>query len=152
MANSPWQICMYLYKFSPPSGLFLAYDFPRRNRCLKWAWLGNQVIIIQSSLSIFDTYIAKHFDYWLFFLQHCCLTSFFFIILTSYITKLCIICFYFDWYLNSLFNNILILCCYFQAHMKFPSDYPYSPPSIRFLTKVWHPNVYEVSDATSTFD
>lgn len=29
--------------------------------------------------------------------------------------------------------------------MKFPSDYPYSPPSIRFLTKVWHPNVYEVS-------
>lgn len=29
--------------------------------------------------------------------------------------------------------------------MKFPHDYPYSPPSIRFLTKVWHPNVYEVS-------
>lgn len=34
---------------------------------------------------------------------------------------------------------------WFQAHMKFPLDYPYSPPSIRFLTKVWHPNVYEVS-------
>lgn len=32
-----------------------------------------------------------------------------------------------------------------QAHMKFPPDYPYSPPSIRFMTKVWHPNVYEVS-------
>lgn len=32
-----------------------------------------------------------------------------------------------------------------QARMKFPQDYPYSPPSIRFLTKVWHPNVYEVS-------
>lgn len=29
--------------------------------------------------------------------------------------------------------------------MKFPPDYPYSPPSIRFLTKVLHPNVYEVS-------
>ena len=28
--------------------------------------------------------------------------------------------------------------------MKFPADYPYSPPTIRFLTKVWHPNVYEV--------
>lgn len=28
--------------------------------------------------------------------------------------------------------------------MKFPLDYPYSPPTIRFLTKVWHPNVYEV--------
>lgn len=33
---------------------------------------------------------------------------------------------------------------FFQAHMKFPHDYPYSPPTIRFLTKVWHPNVYEV--------
>ena len=28
--------------------------------------------------------------------------------------------------------------------MKFPADYPYSPPSVRFITKVWHPNVYEV--------
>ncbi|KAI5711376.1 hypothetical protein M8J75_016557 [Diaphorina citri] len=35
---------------------------------------------------------------------------------------------------------------YFKAHMKFPIDYPYSPPTIRFLTKVWHPNVYENGD------
>jgi len=28
--------------------------------------------------------------------------------------------------------------------MKFPMDYPYSPPSVRFLCKMWHPNVYEV--------
>jgi len=35
---------------------------------------------------------------------------------------------------------------YFKAHMKFPVDYPYSPPSLRFLTKVWHPNVYENGD------
>ena len=33
-----------------------------------------------------------------------------------------------------------------QAHLKFPTDYPYNPPSIRFLSKVWHPNVYEVSE------
>ncbi|KYN06805.1 Ubiquitin-conjugating enzyme E2 R1, partial [Cyphomyrmex costatus] len=33
-----------------------------------------------------------------------------------------------------------------DAHMKFPPDYPYSPPSIRFMTKVWHPNVYENGD------
>jgi len=32
---------------------------------------------------------------------------------------------------------------YFKALMKFPFDYPYSPPSVRFLTKMWHPNVYE---------
>ncbi|GLH08645.1 Ubiquitin-conjugating enzyme E2 C [Gryllus bimaculatus] len=37
-----------------------------------------------------------------------------------------------------------------SAHMKFPPDYPYSPPSIRFLTKVWHPNVYEGSDVWSS--
>lgn len=35
---------------------------------------------------------------------------------------------------------------YFKAHMRFPPDYPYSPPSVRFLTKVWHPNVYENGD------
>lgn len=35
---------------------------------------------------------------------------------------------------------------YFKAHMKFPPDYPYSPPTIRFLSKVWHPNVYENGD------
>lgn len=32
---------------------------------------------------------------------------------------------------------------YFKAHMKFPHDYPYSPPTVRFLTKMWHPNIYE---------
>jgi ubiquitin-conjugating enzyme E2 R len=32
---------------------------------------------------------------------------------------------------------------YFKAHMKFPNDYPYNPPAVRFLTKMWHPNVYE---------
>ncbi|KAG8193073.1 hypothetical protein JTE90_017825 [Oedothorax gibbosus] len=35
---------------------------------------------------------------------------------------------------------------YFKALLKFPPDYPYSPPSVRFLTKVWHPNVYENGD------
>ena len=33
--------------------------------------------------------------------------------------------------------------------MKFPADYPYSPPSVRFITKVWHPNVYEVNFITN---
>lgn len=35
---------------------------------------------------------------------------------------------------------------YFKAHMKFPPDYPYSPPTVRFITKMWHPNVYENGD------
>jgi len=40
---------------------------------------------------------------------------------------------------------------YFKAQVKFPLDYPYSPPSMRFLTKVWHPNVYEVSIFLSVY-
>ncbi|KAL3999037.1 Ubiquitin-conjugating enzyme E2 R1 [Acanthocheilonema viteae] len=35
---------------------------------------------------------------------------------------------------------------YFKAVLKFPSNYPYAPPSIKFLNKVWHPNVYENGD------
>ncbi|EDO31189.1 predicted protein [Nematostella vectensis] len=35
---------------------------------------------------------------------------------------------------------------YFKAHMSFPHDYPYSPPTFRFLTKMWHPNIYESGD------
>merc|ERR1712122_447791 len=35
---------------------------------------------------------------------------------------------------------------YFKAEMSFPNDYPYSPPSFRFLTEMWHPNIYENGD------
>ncbi|XP_061739201.1 ubiquitin-conjugating enzyme E2 R1-like [Nerophis ophidion] len=35
---------------------------------------------------------------------------------------------------------------YFKALLKFPVDYPYSPPAFRFLTKMWHPNIYENGD------
>lgn len=35
---------------------------------------------------------------------------------------------------------------YFKAEMKFPYDYPYAPPSFRFLTKMWHPNIYDSGD------
>merc|ERR1711970_1423840 len=38
---------------------------------------------------------------------------------------------------------------YFKAHLKFPPDYPYNPPSIRFLSKVWHPNIIRKQVAAS---
>ena len=41
---------------------------------------------------------------------------------------------------------LLSITSKFQAHIKFPSDYPYNPPSLRFQSKVWHPNVYENGD------
>ncbi|EYC33741.1 hypothetical protein Y032_0002g960 [Ancylostoma ceylanicum] len=41
--------------------------------------------------------------------------------------------------------NTLYQGGYFKAVIRFPPNYPYSPPSMKFLTKVWHPNVYEMS-------
>ena len=38
-----------------------------------------------------------------------------------------------------------VAVCPLQAEMKFPEDYPYSPPKFRFLTNITHPNVYPVS-------
>ena len=32
---------------------------------------------------------------------------------------------------------------YFKAQMTFPTNYPYSPPTLRFIDNFWHPNVYE---------
>lgn len=32
---------------------------------------------------------------------------------------------------------------YFKAIIRFPGDYPFSPPTFRFVNKVWHPNIYE---------
>ncbi|GFS31552.1 ubiquitin-conjugating enzyme E2 [Actinidia rufa] len=31
---------------------------------------------------------------------------------------------------------------FFNAIMTFPSNYPNSPPSVRFTSEIWHPNVY----------
>lgn len=39
---------------------------------------------------------------------------------------------------------IIVICSVLQALIKFPIDYPYSPPAFRFLSEMWHPNIYEV--------
>jgi len=31
---------------------------------------------------------------------------------------------------------------YFKAVLKFPNDYPNSPPDMQFKSKMWHPNIY----------
>jgi ubiquitin-conjugating enzyme E2 G1 len=31
---------------------------------------------------------------------------------------------------------------FFTANMSFPPDYPNEPPSVKFVSDVWHPNVY----------
>ncbi|CAH8437157.1 unnamed protein product [Schistosoma rodhaini] len=32
---------------------------------------------------------------------------------------------------------------YFKARLCFPDDYPYSPPTMHFLSRMYHPNIYE---------
>ncbi|OQV11621.1 Ubiquitin-conjugating enzyme E2 R1 [Hypsibius exemplaris] len=32
---------------------------------------------------------------------------------------------------------------YFRALIKFPPEYPFSPPAVRFVNKLWHPNIYD---------
>lgn len=32
---------------------------------------------------------------------------------------------------------------YFKAQMKFPPDFPFSPPTFRFTPSIYHPNVYK---------
>ncbi|KAJ3185468.1 ubiquitin-conjugating enzyme E2 G1 [Geranomyces variabilis] len=32
---------------------------------------------------------------------------------------------------------------FFKARLSFPSSYPQAPPTMRFVTDMWHPNVYE---------
>ena len=31
---------------------------------------------------------------------------------------------------------------FFKALLEFPEDYPNSPPQMKFVTKMWHPNIY----------
>jgi ubiquitin-conjugating enzyme E2 G1 len=31
---------------------------------------------------------------------------------------------------------------FFKAEMTFPPDFPNSPPTLKFLSKMWHPNIY----------
>uniref|UniRef100_A0A1A9WGU4 UBC core domain-containing protein n=1 Tax=Glossina brevipalpis TaxID=37001 RepID=A0A1A9WGU4_9MUSC len=35
----------------------------------------------------------------------------------------------------------------FQLEIKVPERYPFAPPSMRFITKIWHPNISSVTGA-----
>src|SRR5690348_11353942 len=30
----------------------------------------------------------------------------------------------------------------FKAHLDFPVDYPQRPPKMKFISEIWHPNIY----------
>lgn len=32
---------------------------------------------------------------------------------------------------------------FFKAHLDFPQDYPLKPPTMTFITEMWHPNIYK---------
>ena len=35
---------------------------------------------------------------------------------------------------------------FFKAKLFFPNDYPVTPPKMKFITEIWHPNVYPNGD------
>jgi len=35
----------------------------------------------------------------------------------------------------------------YKLEIKIPDTYPFSPPKVRFITKIWHPNVSSVTGA-----
>ena len=51
--------------------------------------------------------------------------------------------------LSSLRLPLLLICVvhhseggFFVANMSFPQDYPNKPPTVKFVSEMWHPNVY----------
>ena len=36
---------------------------------------------------------------------------------------------------------------YFKAILTFPSDFPYNPPEMKFMSDMWHPNSKETLDS-----
>uniref|UniRef100_A0A8C6H0S9 UBC core domain-containing protein n=1 Tax=Mus spicilegus TaxID=10103 RepID=A0A8C6H0S9_MUSSI len=37
----------------------------------------------------------------------------------------------------------------YQLEIKIPETYPFNPPKVRFITKIWHPNISSVTGAIS---
>ncbi|XP_006455870.1 hypothetical protein AGABI2DRAFT_195199 [Agaricus bisporus var. bisporus H97] len=35
---------------------------------------------------------------------------------------------------------------FFKSRLTFPQDYPLSPPKMKFITEMWHPNIYANGD------
>ncbi|ERE91460.1 ubiquitin-conjugating enzyme E2 K-like protein [Cricetulus griseus] len=47
-----------------------------------------------------------------------------------------------------LFNNeIFDIGGRYQLEIKIPETYPFNPPKVRFITKIWHPNISSVTGA-----
>lgn len=40
-------------------------------------------------------------------------------------------------------NDTLYEGGFLRAELVFPPEYPLLPPKMRFLTKMWHPNIYD---------
>lgn len=59
---------------------------------------------------------------------------------------LCLLLLVWSW-CPSIFPSLRFLVCseggLFKARLSFPADYPFMPPTMKFETYMWHPNVYK---------
>ena len=39
---------------------------------------------------------------------------------------------------------------YFKARLSFPVDYPMKPPKMKFVSKIWHPNVHDNGEVSTS--
>ncbi|KAI5097668.1 ubiquitin-conjugating enzyme E2 K, partial [Silurus meridionalis] len=44
-------------------------------------------------------------------------------------------------------KNCRSVCGRYQLEIKIPETYPFNPPKVRFITKIWHPNISSVTGA-----
>ena len=44
-------------------------------------------------------------------------------------------------------NFLIAIHPLIPLHLQIPDTYPFNPPKVRFLTKIWHPNVSSVTGA-----
>lgn len=50
-------------------------------------------------------------------------------------------------YFEIFYTTAFLLDGLFKLEIKIPETYPFNPPKIKFITRIWHPNISSVTGA-----